>query len=86
MHVTDSSGAEWNVSTVAPNQLLKQNWTRNSLPPGAAVTITAYPATDGSKTAAATTVILQSDGTKLFDRALLQAAPTSIHADAVREK
>ena len=86
MHVTDSSGAEWNISTASPNQLLKQNWTRNSLVPGAAVTITAYPATDGTKTAAATTVILQSDGTKLFDRALLQAPSTPAAADAAREK
>ena len=83
--VNDASGAEWSIATTSPNQLLKQNWTRNSLAPEASITVTAYPALDGTKTAAAVTVMRQSDGVKLFERALAQARPTPT-ADAVHDK
>jgi hypothetical protein len=62
----DSSGAEWAIVTAAPNQLLKQNWTRASLKPGDSVTATANPARDGTNTGAALTVVRQYDGTTLF--------------------
>jgi hypothetical protein len=74
LRLKDSSGAEWAIVTAAPNQLLKQNWTRASLKPGDSVTVTANPAKDGTNTGAALTVVRQSDGTTLFDRNLAPAA------------
>jgi len=84
--LTDGSGTDWSISTTSPNQLLNQNWTRNTLTPATSVTVTAYPALDGTKTAAAVTVIRQSDGVKLFDRTLLRAQPAPATADAIHEK
>jgi len=88
--VTDASGAEWNVATASPNQLIKQNFVRNSLQLGDNVSITASPALDGTKTAAADTVVRQSDGVKLFDRSLVQAAEAAdalkAAAQAIHEK
>jgi len=74
LKVNDSAGTAWSIMTDSPNMLLKQNWTRVSLKPGDSVTVTANPALDGSKTVAAVTVIRQSDGTKLFDRAEIPIA------------
>jgi len=84
--LTDGSGADWMISTTSPNQLLKQNWTRDTLTPATSVTVTAYPALDGTKTAAAVTVIRQSDGVKLFDRTLPQTQSAPATTDAIHEK
>jgi hypothetical protein len=73
LRLKDSAGAEWSITTAAPNQLLKQNWTRASLRLGDSVTVTANPAKDGTKTGAALTVVRSSDGITLFDRNLLGA-------------
>jgi hypothetical protein len=72
--VKDSGGAEWAIQLPAPNQLLKQNFTRASFKPGDSATVTANPAKDGSKAGAALTVVRQSDQTTLFDRNLLPVA------------
>ena len=66
--VTDESGktANWGWELGSPNGLLRAGWTRNSLKVGAIVTVEGSRARDGSTTANARAVTLNSTGQKLF--------------------
>ncbi len=67
INVKDASGnaANWELELGSPNGLMRQGWTRNSLKPGDTVTVSGYPARDGSHLANALNVTL-GDGRKVF--------------------
>jgi hypothetical protein len=56
---------QWNVEFGSVNALFRRGWTREDLPVGATVTVTGFPALDGSRTVGATDVRLP-DGRTLF--------------------
>ena len=66
--VADESGkiANWGWELGSPNGLLRAGWTRNSLKVGAIITVEGSRARDGSNTANARAVVLNSTGQKLF--------------------
>ncbi|MEO5925402.1 MAG: DUF6152 family protein [Bryobacteraceae bacterium] len=57
----DGSTATWTFEMRSPNSLLREGWTKESLRPNEIVTVTAYPAKDGSPKGSATK-ILWADG------------------------
>ena len=67
MSVTDTSGkvATWEVELGAPAILMRNGWTRSSLPVGLPVTVKGSLAKDGSNLINASTVTL-SDGKRVF--------------------
>ena len=66
--VTDESGriANWGWELGSPNGLMKAGWTRSSLKVGDLVTVEGSRSRDGGNTANARTVMLNSNGQKLF--------------------
>lgn len=44
----DGSAAEWRAETNSPNVLRRRGWSRDSIKPGEVVTVTGYPARDGT--------------------------------------
>ena len=67
IEVKDDSGSvvPWEIEFGTPNALYRNGWRRDDLPVGTTLTITGYPARDGSKQVAATSVKLP-DGRTLF--------------------
>jgi hypothetical protein len=76
MSVTDEHGqaVNWTVEMGSPNVLARHGWSRNSLKPGDVISVTGYPAKDGSKMANARSVVL-ADGTKVFAGSSAPDAP-----------
>ncbi len=68
MDVADASGkvTNWAFEMGAPNGLLREGWTRNSMKIGETVTVAGSRAKDGSAIANAQTVTLKSTGQRLF--------------------
>jgi len=66
--VMDDSGkvANWGWELGSPTSLVRLGWTRNLLKVGTSVTFEGSRARDGSNTANARTIILNSTGQKLF--------------------
>jgi hypothetical protein len=44
----DGTTAEWRAETNSPNVLRRRGWSRDSIKPGEVVTVTGYPARDGT--------------------------------------
>jgi hypothetical protein len=61
----DGTVTNWALETGAPNALYRQGWRKSDLKIGDTVTLDAFPAKDGSHTAAARMVKLP-DGRKVF--------------------
>jgi len=61
----DGTTSQWMIETSNPNGLLRLGWTKRSLKPGDEITVEAYHAKDGSKTANAARVTL-ADGRRVF--------------------
>ena len=61
----DGTVVNWALETGAPNMLYRQGWRKDDLKVGDTVTLDAFPAKDGSHTAAARQVKLP-DGRKVF--------------------
>jgi Family of unknown function (DUF6152) len=61
----DGTVVNWALETGAPNALYRQGWRKDDLKIGDTVTLDAFPAKDGSHTAAARQVRLP-DGRKVF--------------------
>jgi hypothetical protein len=61
----DGKTAQWMIETSNPNGLMRLGWSKRSLKPGDEITVEAYRAKDGSKTANAARVTL-ADGRKMF--------------------
>jgi hypothetical protein len=55
----------WMIEASAPNNLLRRGFTRDSLPPGAVITVEGYQALDGSHRANGTALTF-ADGKHLF--------------------
>ena len=55
---------DWNIQSANPGSLIARGWTRESLKPGDAITVEAYPAKKGEAFAVAKSVTL-SNGRKL---------------------
>ena len=68
MDVADASCkvTNWSFEMGAPNGLLREGWTRNSMKIGETVTVAGSRAKDGSAIANAQTVTLKSTGQRLF--------------------
>jgi hypothetical protein len=68
MDVADASGkvTNWAFELGAPNTLLREGWTRNSMKIGETVTVAGSRAKDGSPIANAQTITLKSTGQRLF--------------------
>jgi hypothetical protein len=66
--VMDDSGkvANWGWELGSPTSLVRLGWTRNSLKVGTAVTVEGSRSRDGSNTANARSITLNSTGQKLF--------------------
>ena len=66
--VTDDSGkvANWGWELGSPTSLVRTGWTRNSLKVGTVVTVEGSRSRDGSNTANARSITLNSTGQKLF--------------------
>jgi hypothetical protein len=66
MDVKDPSGtkASWDIELGSPAGLLRNGWTRNSLPIGETVAVTGFLAKDGTNTANSSTVTV--NGRRLF--------------------
>jgi len=66
--VTDESGkvANWGWELGSPTSLVRLGWTRNSLKIGTVVTVEGSRSRDGSNTANARSITLNSTGQKLF--------------------
>ena len=66
--VTDASGkvANWGWELGSPTSLVRLGWTRNSLKVGTVVTVEGSRSRDGSNTANARAITLNSTGQKLF--------------------
>jgi hypothetical protein len=60
----DGKVEHWNMELASPNMMVRNGWTRNSLKQGDEVTVTCSRAKDGTTTASADTITLQS-GRKL---------------------
>lgn len=67
IEVKEDSGAvaPWEIEFGTPNALYRNGWRKDDLPVGTVLTVTGYPARDGSKQLAATSVKLP-DGRTLF--------------------
>jgi hypothetical protein len=61
----DGTVVNWALETGAPNMLYRQGWRKDDLKVGDTVKLDAFPAKDGSHTAAARQVVLP-DGRKVF--------------------
>ena len=66
--VADDSGkvANWGWELGSPTSLVRLGWTRNSLKVGTVVTVEGSRSRDGSNTANARSIILNSTGQRLF--------------------
>lgn len=66
--VTDDSGkvANWGWELGSPTSLVRLGWTRNALKVGTVVTVEGSRSRDGSNTANARTITLNSTGQRLF--------------------
>jgi len=64
LHVTGADGAEaeWLLDLSSPGALMRRGWSAETLKPGDAIEVTAYPLLDGSPGGRAVSVILP-DGT-----------------------
>jgi hypothetical protein len=67
LNVKDADGKpqHWQCEGGAPNSLVRNGWTKNSLKPGDEITLDGYLAKDGSKTCNARKVTM-ADGTSVF--------------------
>jgi hypothetical protein len=66
LDVTDGGQTtQWMIETSNPNGLMRLGWTKNSLKPGDQITVDAFLAKDGSRTANASRITL-ADGRKVF--------------------
>ena len=63
----DGSVTKWECEMGSPNQLIRQGWAKEDLPPGTIIKAKANPARDGSNTCS-TRVITLDDGTPVFSR------------------
>ena len=61
----DGTVTTWMIEGAAPNALIRRGWTKNSLLPGAEITVDGYLAKDGSKMANGREMTL-ADGRRLF--------------------
>jgi len=61
----DGKVDHWRVEGGAPNALLRRGWTKNSLPPGIAITVEGFQAKDAANRANGRDITFP-DGTKLF--------------------
>ena len=61
----DGTTSVWMIEGTAPNGLIRQGWTKNSLPAGTEVIVEGYRARDGQQRANGRDVTLP-DGSKLF--------------------
>ena len=59
---------KWQCEMGSPNQLIRQGWTKEDLPPGTIIRAQANPARDGSNTCSTRRITLD-DGTPVFSRA-----------------
>jgi uncharacterized protein DUF6152 len=77
LDVKDAAGnvLNWEFELGSPNSLLRLGWTRNSLKTGDSITVSGYPARDGSRVVNALDVML-GDGKKMFAGSSNTAAPT----------
>jgi Family of unknown function (DUF6152) len=68
MDVADRTGkvTNWAFELGAPNGLIREGWTRNSMKIGETVTVEGSRAKDGSPIANAQTITLKSTGQRLF--------------------
>jgi hypothetical protein len=69
MDVKDEETGEvtsWTLEMGSPNSLLRLGWKRDSLQPGDVVTVEGAQARDGTHLANASTVVLASNGKKMF--------------------
>lgn len=70
----DGTVVNWMGETGAPNALLRQGWTRDTLQPGLELVLEGYRARDGTNKMSAATVTLP-DGSKLFSASRGTGAP-----------
>jgi len=75
--VADNSGrvANWGWELGSPTSLVRLGWTRNSLKVGTVVTVEGSRSRDGSNTANARNITLNSTGQKLFGASSQGQAP-----------
>ena len=66
----------WRVEGGAPSPLLRRGWTRDSLPPGTAVTVAGFRSRDGDTRANATDITFP-DGRQLFFGSTGRGAPSA---------
>ena len=62
----DGTVTNWGFEISSPNVLLRKGWTRDSLKPGDAVTVEAFPARDASHVGTAQAITLTATGQKLL--------------------
>jgi len=64
MDVTGDDGqvADWQMEMGSPNGLMQQGWKLDSLKPGDQVTVSGFPAKDGSRAANARKVVIGAQG------------------------
>jgi hypothetical protein len=69
MVVDDENGSsvKWQCEMGSPNQLIRQGWTKEDLPPGTIIRAKANPSRDGSNTCSTRSITLD-DGTPVFSR------------------
>lgn len=67
--VEDENGnvTNWSFELLSANQLMRQGWRRDTLKPGEVVTVTGLAARDGSSTAGARSVTVNSTGELLYE-------------------
>jgi hypothetical protein len=75
--VKDDAGkvANWEMELASPNGLMRQGWKLDSLKQGDQVTVSGFPAKDGSHVANARKVILSGHG-QMFEAAPESASPS----------
>ena len=59
--------AKWQCEMGSPNQLIRQGWAKEDLPPGTIIRAQANPSRDGSNTCSTRSITLD-DGTPVFSR------------------
>jgi hypothetical protein len=68
VHVKTTGGIEWSVAIASIQEMAAQQWTRDAVKLGDEISVTGFPAKDGTRTALADTV-LSATGRPLFNRA-----------------
>ena len=73
----DSNGkvVNWDFELASPNGLMRRGWTRNSLKPGDAVTVTGYAAKNAPYVGNASSITM-TDGRKMFAGSSFEGSPT----------